>query len=61
MRAVGFDEDDDELSEWRVPGGRRSSVAAAEGRLEERTLRPEDRFTCDRCLSEPERCKIYGS
>jgi len=24
-------------------------------------LRPEQKFTCDSCLSEPERCAIYGS
>lgn len=31
------------------------------GAVEGRSARREDRFTCDRCLSDPERCRIYGS
>ncbi|KAL7409798.1 hypothetical protein BDY24DRAFT_401796 [Mrakia frigida] len=42
----------------RLGGGGGGAQGPARKQLE---LTPEQKFTCDSCLSEPERCSVYGS
>lgn len=43
----------------RFGQGSHASGSSRHGRTAQ--LSPRDKFTCDNCLSDPERCSIYGS